>query len=510
MIRPEFIARHLIAALLLGAASVLAFAPVGWFPLIWLTLGGLFALLVTPAGNKRSVLTGALIGAAFGFGLFIGGVSWVFVSLSVFGGMPVPVAALATVLFCLLMSAYPALVSAVFVRFQPLLWWQRGLFFAALWTLGEWLRGWVFTGFPWLAVGYSQTPPSPLSGFAPVFGVFGVSLLTLLVAAFCGEFLLRLSGKAACTPTRFGAWCPAVPLLAVLAVITSSALLRDQRWTVPQGAPLSVALLQGNVAQDLKWRPEKLTESLRTYYRLALDHPAQLTVMPETALPAFLGQVPADYLAELKKLAERRQGNLLFGIVIGDNAQYSNGAVSLGVEEEQHYSKSHLVPFGEFIPPGFAWFLAMARIPMSEFSPGPRPQPPMRLSGQNVAVNICYEDAFGEEIIRVLPEATLLVNLSNVAWFGDSLAPAQHLQIARMRALESGRMMLRATNTGMTAIVGVDGNVQGVLPPFTRAALRGDVQGYAGATPYVRWGNWPTIVFSLLLIAFIGRRNTVS
>ncbi|WP_301100572.1 apolipoprotein N-acyltransferase [Propionivibrio sp.] len=496
-------ARRLTSALLLGAASVTAYAPLGWFPLLWLTLGGLFTLLITT--KTKGFREGALLGAAFGFGLFIAGVSWVYVSLSLFGGMPTLLAGLATVLFCCVLAAYPALVGAVFVRFSPSLWWQRSLFFAALWTLSEWLRAWVFTGFPWLAVGYAQVPSSPLAGFAPLLGVFGVSLATALTAALSCETILRRINHA-----RWSPWCPAVPLLTVVMLLSGGGLLRNQRWTVAQGAPLAVALLQGNVAQDLKWRPEKLNESLLTYYRLALDNPAQLTVLPETALPAFLEQVPGDYLDALKKLAERQQGDLLFGIPIGAQGQYANGAVSIGISPEQRYNKSHLVPFGEFVPPGFAWFLSLVNIPMSDFTPGNSKQPPMRIAGQKIAVNICYEDAFGEEIIRALPEATLLVNLSNVAWFGDSLAPAQHLQIAQMRALETGRMMLRATNTGMTAIIGVDGTVQGVLQPYTRAALRGEVQAYTGATPYVRWGNWPVIVLVLLLIAFLRRRNAVS
>ncbi len=506
--RPKPSTLRLIAALLLGAASVLAYAPIGWFPLIWLTLGGLFTLLGMAASEGRRAREGALIGAAFGFGLFMTGVSWVYVSLSVFGGMPAPVAALSTFLFCCVLSIYPALAGAVFVRLSPAVWWQRSLFFAALWVLTEWLRGWVFTGFPWLAVGYSQTPPSPLAGFVPVLGVYGVSLLTVLVAALIGEAMRHGFDHALSTP-RARLWLTAAPLLAVVLLIASGTVLNNQRWTLPQGAPLSVALLQGNVAQDLKWRPEKFSASLRTYYQLALENPAQLTVLPETALPAFLHQVPAEYLDELKKLAERQQGDLLFGIALSDTTKYSNGAVSLGNSREQRYRKSHLVPFGEFVPPGFAWFLSLASIPMSDFTPGANTQAPMNIAGQKIAVNICYEDAFGEEIIRSLPEATLLVNLSNVAWFGDSLAPAQHLQIARIRALETGRMMLRATNTGMTAIVGTDGLVQGVLKPFTRAALRGEVQAYVGSTPYVRWGNWPTIGIALLLIAFLCKRKAV-
>ena len=491
---------RLLAALLLGAASVLAFAPVGWFPLIWLALGGLFGLLAACVTARE----GARVGAAFGFGMFIAGVSWVYVSLSVFGGMPAPVAGLATFLFCAVLAIFPALVGVLFVRFTPAGWLLRALLFAALWVLAEWLRGWIFTGFPWLAVGYSQAPPSPLAGIAPVLGVYGVSLVSALLGALLFEVLKgRFSGRALSAQR----W----PLIALGALLLAGGLLSEVRWTEPQGEPVSVALLQGNIPQDMKWRPEKFSDSLRTYYRLAFESPAQLTVLPETALPAFLDQVPREYLDELKVLARRQQGDLLFGIALGDTANgghdYANGAVSIGTSAQQQYSKSHLVPFGEFVPPGFAWFLAMAHIPMSDFTPGARGQAPLKIAGQQVAVNICYEDAFGEEIIRALPAATLLVNLSNVAWFGDSLAPAQHLQIAQMRALESGRMMLRATNTGMTAIVGIDGRVQAVLPPFTRGALVGDVHGYTGSTPFVRWGNWPVIVLALALLVLCARRR---
>ncbi len=505
---------RLIAAVLLGAASVAAYAPAGWFPLIWLALAGLFALLTQPADNGQTPLRSALIGGAlagaFGLGLFLTGVSWVYVSLSTFGGMVAPLAALSTFLFCCVLLLFPALAGFLFVRFCPTGWWRRALFFAALWAITEWLRGWVLTGFPWLAVGYSQAPPSPLAGFAPVLGVYGVSLLTALTAALICEAFRRWMSVEACPANRWARWCPALPLLLAGALLASGDVLRDIRWTSPQGELISVALLQGNVAQDIKWRPEKFNESLRTYYRLALDNPAQLTVLPETALPAFIEQIPGEYLDELKKLAERQQGDMLFGIAMGGRNQYANGAVSLGTSPEQRYRKSHLVPFGEFVPPGFAWFLKVASIPMSDFTAGETTQAPLSIAGQKVAVNICYEDAFGEEIIRALPQATLLANLSNVAWFGDSLAPAQHLQIAQMRALETGRMMLRATNTGMTAIIAADGQVQSVLKPFTRAALRGEVRAYTGSTPYVRWGNWLTIMIALLLIAFLGRRNAVS
>lgn len=465
--------------------------------MLWLTLGGCYWLL----GCVRTAGAGALLGGAFGLGYFGAGVSWVYVSLSVFGGMPMAAAAGATLAFCAYLALFPALAGALFVRFAPAPWLARALFFAALWALSEWLRGVLFTGFPWLAIAYSQTPPSPLAGFAPLAGVVGVGLLTALLAALLVELLsgLRSGGAATGGGKRrsSGVW---LPLLLTALLLAGGAGLRTVSWTAAQGEPFSVALLQGNVAQDVKWRPETFAESLSTYHRLALDHPAKLTVLPETALPVFYERAPRDYLDELARLAAREQGDLVFGIVTGDGERYANAALSLGVSPGQRYAKSHLVPFGEFTPPGFSWFMHALDIPMSDFTPGEAKQAPLAIAGQQVAINICYEDLFGSEIIRALPQATLLVNLSNVAWFGDSLAPAQHLQIAQMRALETGRMMLRATNTGMTAIVGADGRVQAVLPPFTRDALTGEVQGYTGTTPYVRWGDVPALLLALLLL----------
>jgi len=495
---------QLAAAALLGVASVAAFAPLAWFPLLWLTLGGCYWLL----NRVRTAGAGALLGGAFGLGFFGAGVSWVYVSLSVFGGMPMAAAAGATLAFCAYLALFPALAGALFVRFAPAQGLARALFFAALWALSEWLRGVLFTGFPWLAIAYSQTPPSPLAGFAPLAGVVGVGLLTALLAALLVELLSGLrSGGAATGGGQRRSSGVLLPLLFTALLLAGGAGLRTISWTAAQGEPFSVALLQGNVAQDVKWRPETFAESLSTYHRLALDHPARLTVLPETALPVFYERAPRDYLDELARLAAREQGDLVFGIVTGDGERYANAALSLGVSPAQRYAKSHLVPFGEFTPPGFSWFMRALDIPMSDFTPGELKQAPLAIAGQQVAINICYEDLFGSEIIRALPQATLLVNLSNVAWFGDSLAPAQHLQIAQMRALETGRMMLRATNTGMTAIVGADGRVQAVLPPFTRDALTGEVQGYTGTTPYVRWGDAPALLLAVLLLGLGGLRR---
>jgi apolipoprotein N-acyltransferase len=508
----EAFMRPALAAFVLGALSVCAFEPIGFYPLIFLTIAGLFGVLDTAASREACFKRGAILGGAFGFGFFITGVSWVFVSLSVFGNMPAPVAALATLLFCLVESLFPALAGALFVQYAPESQRRRVLFFAALWTLAEILRGSGAFGFPWLTIGYSQTPPSPLATFAPLTGVYGLSLLIALSAAPLWGVARRAfqqrdgssqpSECPACCETGRCTFRPFLPLLLAVAVGVG---LRPIEWTKPTGNALKLVIAQGNIPQEMKWRPEHFHETLRAYLELVEKNPAQLTILPEAAFPAFFDQIPPDFIDRLSTLAQREDGALIVGVPTrkAGNEGYANSAVLLGRPAKDNvvkYDKSHLVPFGEFVPSGFKWFLELAEIPMSNFSPGAQKQSPLSVEDQTIAVNICYEDAFGAEIARALPEATLLVNLSNVAWFGDSLAPAQHLQIAQMRALETGRMMLRATNTGMTAIIAPDGRVVDRLSPFTRAVLRGEARGYTGETPFVHWGNWLVIAIALILL----------
>jgi len=275
-------------------------------------------------------------------------------------------------------------------------------------------------------------------------------------------------------------------------------------WTHPEGAPTSVALLQGNIPQDLKFRPDRYARTLATYKRLIEGNRAQLVVLPETAIPRFLDAVDPTYLRDIARIAVEHGADILVGVPLRDpDGRYFNSVVSFGASPTQRYDKSHLVPFGEFVPSPFAWVMKTLAIPLSDFSRGPTSPKPLELAGQRVAPNICWEDAFGEEIIRQLPQATLLVNVSNVAWFGDSLAPAQHLQISRMRAIETGRTMLRATNTGVTAIIDPRGRVAARLPQFTEGALVGEVRGYAGASPYVKFGNAPIVLFCFALLAAV-------
>ena len=496
----KFPARHgvsfplLLVSLVAGALAIAGFAPFGLWPLPVLSLAALFALLL----RTRSVRAGFAIGFAWGLGFFIAGVSWVYVSLSVYGAMTPWLAALATFLFCAVLALFPAAVGALQACWPapPAL---RALVLLPLaWGASEWVRGWLFTGFPWLVFGYSQVPASPLAGYAPLVGVYGISFLLALIAA-----LLAWSATTRGSLTQH-AWGVA----AILALGVSGQVLRAIDWTAPDGAPTSVALLQGNIPQDMKWRPEKTVATLDSYLRLAAASPARLIVLPETALPLFESDLPDFYRAELTRLGRQNGGDVLAGMPTGSlGSAYYNSVVSFGSAPSQRYHKAHLVPFGEYIPlkAVWGWVIEVLHIPLSDFARGAANQHPLAIGGQRVAANICYEDAFGEEIVRQSPEASVLVNVSNLAWFGDSFAPWQHAQMSQMRALETGRMMLRATNTGVTAIIDVKGHLLASLPLFTAGSLSGEIQGYAGSTPYVRWGNAPVLtlwgVLGIVLMA---------
>ncbi|MGH8744924.1 MAG: apolipoprotein N-acyltransferase, partial [Burkholderiales bacterium] len=291
-------------------------------------------------------------------------------------------------------------------------------------------------------------------------------------------------------------------LAAFAALLAAGWALRQIAWSTPFGAPFRAALLQGDIAQSLKFDPRRYTNTLETYARLADGSDARLIVLPETALPRFLDSVDPAYLNRLGDAARRNDGDLLLGVPTrAAPGEYYNSVLSLGASPPQIYHKVHLVPFGEFVPPGFGWIVHVLSIPLADFSRGAPDQPPLEVAGQRVAIDICYEDAYGAAIARALPAATLLVNVSNVAWFGDSLAPAQHLEIARLRALETARMMLTATNTGITAAIDRDGRVIARLPEFVAGRLEVQAQGYAGATPYSRAGDWPTLAVVLALLA---------
>jgi apolipoprotein N-acyltransferase len=393
---------------------------------------------------------------------------------------------LATLLLCAFIALLPAAAGWLQARIpaHPAL--RACLLIPASWTLFEWIRSWILSGFPWLSLGYGAVG-WPLQGYAPLGGVFFLSFLT---ASLAGAIWLLATHAPH----------PAAWAAVLVAIVGGGEGLRHIAWSTPQGAPLSVALLQGNIEQSLKFDPQRYARTLETYARLAEETSARLIVFPETAVPRFLDAVDPAYLKRLDAVAQRNHGDLLLGVPTRRSSEeFFNSVVAFGVSPTQAYHKEHLVPFGEFAPPGLAWTLRLVNIPMSDFSSG-RTSRPLEVAGQRIAVNICYEDAFGDEIARQLPAATMLVNVSNVAWFGDSLAPAQHLQIAQMRAIETARMHLTATNTGITAAIDRDGQVLGRLPQFTEGRLEVSARGYVGATPYVMWRDWPAVLLSLSLL----------
>ncbi len=469
-------------ALIAGLALPLAFAPLSWWPLA-VAACALLLWSWEDAAPGRAAWRGLL----FGLGSFGAGISWVYISLHSFGDAPLPFAILANLILILAMSLYPAAVGWLAVRLAPRPRAVRRLLLApAVWGLGEWLRSWLLTGFPWLSLGYSQID-APLVGLAPVLGVFGVSWAVWLSA---GLLVGLLRG-----PSRQQTSVLAVGLLSLWLGAWGLGLIA---WVAPAGEPLQVSLVQGNIAQDRKWRSDQVRGTLTHYTELSLEATpnSDLIIWPESAVPLLYEEAEESFFRPLASYARKTDTDYLIGIIAGswDDRIFRNGVVSLGGSHGFYY-KHHLLPFGEYLPLRrlLAFFRDFVDIPMSDFTPGAAYQEPLRVKGVPVGVSICYEAAFGEQIRRALPEARLLVNVSNDAWFGRSLAPYQHLEIARMRSLETGRPMARATNTGVSALIDARGRVTARSELFKTQVLRGEVQPMTGMTPYGRWGDWGVV-----------------
>jgi apolipoprotein N-acyltransferase len=492
----------LVLALVAGAATVFSFAPFGfaWLPVI--TLASLVLLWQGTSAARGA----AWLGFAFGLGLFGTGASWVYVALNTFGGMPALLAAIGTAGFCAFLALYPAAVGWIAVRCTAAGSWPRALAAAALWPLAEWARSVVFTGFPWLSFGYAALPggPSnPLAGYAPLGGVFLVSLAYALAAA-----ALALAIDAASKAARMRVVALAGAALAIVAGGAASGRLE---WTSVAGAPLAVSLVQGNVLQEIKFDPDFRAKTFDLYTGLVAETRGRLVVLPESAFPVFADEVPDEVLLAIIRTVVPRDGDALVGMFTlepplepGGQPRYYNSVVSVGTAVPQLYRKRHLVPFGETIPlePVVGWFIRrILSIPLASQARGVPDPAPLELAGARVAVNICYEDAFGADLRKEAREATLLVNVTNDAWYGRSIAALQHNQIASMRALETGRPLLRATNTGITSAIGHDGRELARLPWFTRGILEVEIAGRQGATPYADWGDAPAGAVALALFA---------
>jgi apolipoprotein N-acyltransferase len=486
-----------VAGAAAGALQTLAFVHTA---LWWLQLlcGGVLAAMVWRAAPSRAALLGWLYGSAW----LGAGTWWLFISLHHYGGLPAWLAVAAVALLSIGLSLYLAAAMALFARLR------RGraaidvLLFAVLWLLAELARTVIFTGFPWLAAGYAHID-SPLAAWAPWVGVSGIGLLAAALSALAA---------AAWWGRGSGRWGPAALLLLVPLV---SALAGTREFSRSTGE-LSVSLLQGNVPQEQKFSMQHVPQALAWTAAALNAARGQLVVAPETAVPLLpeqLAELAPDYWPALRQHFERGEQAALIGVPLGDFASgYTNSVLGLwaGSRDAQpyRYDKVHLVPFGEFIPTGFRWFTELMDIPLGDFARGPLNAPSFAVHGQRIAPNICYEDLFGAELARrfIDPAAapTIFANVSNIGWFGNTMAVPQHLHISRMRTLEFQRPMLRATNTGATAIIDHRAAVTAQLPPFTQGVLEGRVQGREGLTPFAGWsarfGLWPWLVFSLAVL----------
>lgn len=496
----------------LGALQTLSFVHTGAWPLQLLCIA-LLAWRVFESPPARA----ALLGAAFGASWVASGVWWLFISMHRYGGLAAPLAAAAVLLLALALSAYLALAMAAVARVRrntrpgPAGLLADGALFAVAWLAAELARGLIFSGFPWVASGYAQVD-GPLAAWAPWIGVYGIG-------AAIAWFAVMLAGI-----TRHGLRSSAPVLLGSALLLGLPALFGPGDFTQPTGR-LKVTLLQTNVPQDEKFVIEHLPGTLAWVSAALQAAQGDLVIAPETAIPLLpdqLTEFDARYWPQLRDhFRQAGAPAALVGVPLGDlQAGYTNSVLGLDAKESTYrFDKTHLVPFGEFIPTGFRWFTEMMNIPLGDFARGPLSAPSFNVRGERVAPNICYEDLFGEELALrfARPETapTLLANVSNIGWFGDTIAIAQHLNISRMRTLELQRPMLRATNTGATVIIDHQARVTASLKPFTRGILQGEIQGRSGRTPYVAWvgsiGLWPVLLLAwglLLGLAWRARQAT--
>lgn len=488
--REPFAWGHALWALLAGAAQAASIAaPWNGQPQWWLQLLSL-AVLAGLLPRQARAQHAAVLGGLFATAWLTGTWWWLFISMHVYGGLAAPLAAAAVLLLAASLGLYYALAGA-------LTWWlgrengvRGAIVFAAAWLLAELMRGVWFTGFPWGAGGYAHVQ-GPLAALAPWLGVYGIGFVATLGAGLLAALVPSPSAQAQDGPRK--TWWAACGAWGVVVAVAQVVPAGD---SAPAGEPLSVALLQGNIPQDEKFQAGSgIPQALQGYARALRDSDASLTVAPETAIPLLPGQLPPGYLQALADHLVGKQQAALVGLPLGSLAEgYTNSVIGLGAPGDLYrYDKHHLVPFGEFIPPLFRWFTDLMNIPLGDFNRGRVDQASFEWRGQRLAPNVCYEDLFGEELARRFADParapTILVNLSNIAWFGNTLAIDQHLQISRMRALELGRPMIRATNTGATALIDAAGQVRQLLPRHTRGVLQGQVQGHAGLTPFARWAS---------------------
>lgn len=490
-----------LIAFVLGAATTLAFAPFGaslLAPLLLLPLLYI-CLIVAPRDAAAHAFW-------YGFGLFLTGTYWIYISVHVFGNAAVWIALLLMLGLSLIMATFVSLAGWLMNRLsqgEPRILLLVG---PAAWVLVEWLRGWVLTGFPWMAFGYGQIDTA-YAGWAPVLGVYGVSFMVTLSAA-----AVVLVFQAVTSRERV------IGVVAIVAPWLLGGVLSVVDWTEPSGSPVRATIVQAGVSQDKKWDRDQLRPTMQHYLNATLSVPdSDIVLWPEVAIPALDDQVE-PFIARIESEARSNGQSVLFGILERSyersvEGRIYNSVFLIGGGERQSYRKRHLVPFGEYfpVPPRVRAWMRMQNLPHSDLTKGADVQPLLTTAdGLRFGVAICYEDAYGSEQLYALPDAGVLINVSNDAWFGESIAPHQHLEIARMRSLEFGRPAVRSTNTGISAFIAADGELLRVGKQFEPEFMTADVQPRRGLTPYAAGGNWPIVGLCLAVLGIFWIRNRAS
>ena len=484
----KFIFQKYLFPFLLGAFSVFAFAPYNFYPLIFISIIGL--LYITnkkESANIKSFL--------FGSGFFIIGIYWIYICLQQFGGMPPLLALISTLALCLFLALF-------FLPFSLFNQYKNNIFFIpAFFTLIELLRSFIFTGFPWLSLGYTQVPNSPLIGYLPILGIHGISFLVILSSILIFRLFKKESNKL-------------YLIISFIIIWGGGEYLKQIEWSKPIGKPVNTSLIQGNISQDKKWDINMINESLNHYQKLIINSDASLIILPETSMPIEFNKIPQSFMKKIKHHLTNNNAHIILGAI---EKGFYNSAFLIEKDVKQVYRKNHLVPFGEFIPLkkylGYV-YKNWLNIPFNSLKRGPKESVPLfYINNLGYAINICYEDVFGNEIAwksKYINEPNVLVNISNDAWYGKSIAAEQHLQISQARAIENKKMMLRSTNTGVTAFIDKNGKVLKKLPQFTSGSLNHNIQGYTGFTPYMIFNNFPIyfLCILILILNFIANKST--
>lgn len=511
----------LIAAGLLHAQTFAAgLIPAVFLPYVQLlSLAVLFYGIMQASSHKQALK----FSVVFGLANFCSGIYWLFISMHTYGHMHTALAATAVFLLSFYLTLYMAFAAWLYRRLDQRPRLFSAFILAATWALSEWLRATIFTGFPWLNIAYAHVD-GPLSGWAPILGTYGVAFVAALLAGLLALMRAHLRAKKQVL----------LYVLSAATLLVLGALLKPIHWANPVNEPVSVRLVQGNIDQATKFNPSTMLSSMWENFELALlppsdtQNPPRIVIFPETIIPSFQNRMEPQFWQAVIDMAGAQNADFFIGAPYfaedSGQAYFANSILAINGQTKvedlyntsqslARYDKQHLVPFGEFIPTGFRWFVEAMSIPLGDFNRGDVRQANFIVDRHVLAPNICYEDIFGEELLPALfphennPGAGILFNVSNLAWFGNTYALGQHLQMARMRAQETARPMLRATNTGATAAINQHGDIVSALPYAVPGILDVMVQSVEGYTPYARTGNLPILLFIGLILLLALRRK---